>query len=838
MVTPHRALNCPHGECTVRVVWAAHILSYLKDNQNHEELHEAENNLECGSNIDESSDYETDYETDKNVIMSGPRNSVRQKFLDCIAQLLSPCKGWNGVTATAIREGEHGVEVDIARNDSFPSDEDSFGDETMGYCKMLEVYLAGSADTETGINTTATSLTEFELKAIDYTSRRIDHWIETLQKSLENVQNCPDFNSQQWLGQKDALEIWTTMTNLILRFDADNETVKSRSLIVQQAYRCLGLTQIRQFFSNRFGTQAGSKLWSKLNFIARPLVDCRLLRSIVAREPQLQNCKISLVLFKSKTTPEAKDVVGIFEAWERLGLGSTPEPVIRILHRFSQRFEMACAETFSLHAEMQLVMHYEERCAPRPTLDYFGCSKKTCLLCETFLRALPSSIATRGRHGVCYPAWAVPDSNSGAVKVAVKLLEKSLLSRIRGILNDLMHPCQKSLAANVMQSGMVSDFSHLTLEEWQQREQDVQLFKNEQTIQHNDLMIIGCEKSDFPSHNLLCEQFAIQPDRPSPEHKRAIFFPVEGDKPCLIWIPCRRQYDEADGIGWTQIDSYPYLGTDDPFKGTMRIEHNPVRGRNLGSGFAGFAPYQEGFCVSLIHRDAYLKDGSAINRSILASVRASCTSIIPHEYRGPMVALREIRHEAYADITLADFRHLMDYLISYRNTHVRESVPDLLHRTPTTFRGVKICCHGEVKFHGSEPFVSVDVTRANRISLGSGSISPISVCLGMPIRFWKDTDTEFRHNPPGREGDTTADSNPNVAFMMMVTDPSKDEWGWVPMYWNSNIGNVWAVCEDGRDLAVKDVAMMCHFARRKLQCMFEDLMESDSSLFASGIKYR
>ena len=325
---------------------------------------------------------------------------------------------------------------------------------------------------------------------IDYTSRRIDHWIEILRQTLEIAHNCPDWNSQQWLGQEAAFKTWTTMTDLILQFDANDETVNSRPLIVQQAYRCLGLTQVRQLFSNTFGTKAGLKLWSKLNFVARPLVDCRLLGSIAAREPQLRNSKISLVLSKSKTALEAKDVVGIFEAWERLGLGSTPEPVIRMLHPFSQRFEMACAEKFSLHAEMQLVMHYEKSCAPRPTLDYFGCSKRTCLLCETFLGALPSSIATRGRHGVCYPAWGVPSSNSGAIKVAVERLEKSLLARIRWILNDLMHPRQKSLAANVMQSGMVSDFSHLTLEEWQQREQDVQRFKNKQTIQHNDLLIM------------------------------------------------------------------------------------------------------------------------------------------------------------------------------------------------------------------------------------------------------------------------------------------------------------------------------------------------------------
>jgi hypothetical protein len=280
------------------------------------------------------------------------------------------------------------------------------------------------------------------------------------------------------------------MTDLILRFDASGETAKSRPLIVQQAYRCLGLTQVRQFVSDTFGIQAGLKLWSKLNFIARPLVDCRLLGSIAAREQQLQNCKILLVPFKSKTTLETKDVVDIFEALERLGLVSNAKPVTRKLHPFSQRFRKACAKTFSLHAEMQLVMHYEEVCAPRPTLNYFGCSKRTCLLCQTFLSALPSSIATRGRHGVCYPAWAVPGSNSGAIEAAVQRLEKSLVARIRRILNDLMHPRRKSLAANVMQSDMVSDFSQLTLEEWHQREQDMQRFKDKQTTQHKNLLIM------------------------------------------------------------------------------------------------------------------------------------------------------------------------------------------------------------------------------------------------------------------------------------------------------------------------------------------------------------
>lgn len=127
-------------------------------------------------------------------------------------------------------------------------------------------------------------------------------------------------------------------------------------------------------------------------------------------------------------------------------------------------------------------MHYDERGVLQPTLDYFGCSKKTCLLCETFLRALPSPIATRGRHGICYPAWGVPDSNSGDIEVAIQQLEKSLVAHIRRFLGDLTNPRQGGLAMNIGQSDMVSNFSRFTLEEGQRRKQHVLLFETTEAM--------------------------------------------------------------------------------------------------------------------------------------------------------------------------------------------------------------------------------------------------------------------------------------------------------------------------------------------------------------------
>ncbi|GKZ85495.1 hypothetical protein AnigIFM56816_011461 [Aspergillus niger] len=197
-----------------------------------------------------------------------------------------------------------------------------------------------------------------------------------------------------------------------------------------------------------------------------------------------------------------------------------------------------------------------------------------------------------------------------------------------------------------------------------------------------------------------------------------------------------------------------------------------------------------------------------------------------------MVAMRQIHPEDYADIKLADFRHLMDYLVRYANTDVRESVPDLQYRAHKVVRGVKVCCDGEIKLHGSEPFVTVDINRSTRISLSArqrDSISPISALLGIPLIFWKDPNPEFHHDPPGWDGIWSASSNQNVAFMIMETNPLDSSWGWAPLYWNHDIGNVWVARQDEQDLDVREVAMMCRFARHKLQRMFENVMISEGS---------
>jgi hypothetical protein len=213
--------------------------------------------------------------------------------------------------------------------------------------------------------------------------------------------------------------------------------------------------------------------------IARPIIDCRLLQSIASRESQFRHVRISLVHSKTRTTVNIKHRVGISEAWTQLGLGVASNSQVRKLSSFDKDFKEACTQSYTQHAEMQLISHYEGGTVLPPTSDYFGCSKKTCLLCETFLKGLPRPIVTRGRHGICYPAWGLPCSTSDAMNVGVNALETDMLLRIS----------QGSYSANVPQCSIVSDFSRLTIEHWQRRKQNIELARNEEVTRRNEFLI-------------------------------------------------------------------------------------------------------------------------------------------------------------------------------------------------------------------------------------------------------------------------------------------------------------------------------------------------------------
>ncbi|KAH6848436.1 hypothetical protein B0I37DRAFT_391940 [Chaetomium sp. MPI-CAGE-AT-0009] len=171
--------------------------------------------------------------------------------------------------------------------------------------------------------------------------------------------------------------------------------------------------------------------------------------------------------------------------------------------------------------------------------------------------------------------------------------------------------------------------------------------------------------------------------------------------------------------------------------------------------------------------------------------------------------MRTTWSELYEDITLADFRHTLDYFLSYGTTDRKQSGNFSQGRPPTAIRGVMISCYGERKLHGSERFVAVECF-------------PISRRLGVLLRLWKYPDIETWIDIPGWNRTICAESNQDAAFLMMETDTKGSHWGFAPLYWNTDLGNVLVIREDEKDFSVNDLGAICRFVRKRLLPMFED----------------
>ncbi|KAJ5713971.1 uncharacterized protein N7483_011152 [Penicillium malachiteum] len=609
---PEKAQN----DQVARIIWAAHILSFLTTaNQGHKSDAELQ---KANATEEEFEDFELETSTKNATLLTTGNESVQKKFLDCIAQLFSPQKGWHGVTPAALREYEDSVEIDIARNDTWKKGT-QWDQEALNLCKRLEGYLSATSEKDEPFKQLKNDCEE---DAITYSRERVDHWIETLRSTLKN--NMHDLRYQH------SVEV-------CLRSDTGTKWL----IFFGSATKMVSIKQVKVFNSDNFTPSMSFKLSNCLRFIARPITDCQLLLSIAEREQQFQQIQISLITPEEMSKLDSTYCVGLEDAFSQLGLDK-PSTFRKcdIAKSFGRKFEKVCKKAswgpFSLHAEMQLISHYDVNKASPPTFHYFGCSKKTCLLCETFLSSLPVPINTRGRHGICYPTWGLPSLKSAKALIAAKSMEESLVSRIKSILQVLERGDKPRFLNQIAQSGIVSDFSETTLDGWKQREQ------------------------------------------------------------------------------------------------------------------------------------------------ILTTLKAQS----------------EARRR--------------DFSLTHQSTHPRESM-DI--RAPTSIRGVKICCQGEPGLHGTDWLISVDFDRS---SLRPGEISPISERLGMPIRLWKGPDHEFFANPPGWENNCYADSNANAAALMMEMDLRSSNWGWAPFYWTSEIDNVYAVREDGFDLDIGVVEMMCYFARSEI----------------------
>lgn len=126
-----------------QVTWAIHTLSCLTKQSHHVESQQDISIISLPDEEDEEA-IEIYGDTKVTPVINTIPDSIRHKFLNCIAQILSPAKGGAHVTATALRESDSAVEVYVARNDCFNMNGIAFEfpEREQRYCEELEYYLS------------------------------------------------------------------------------------------------------------------------------------------------------------------------------------------------------------------------------------------------------------------------------------------------------------------------------------------------------------------------------------------------------------------------------------------------------------------------------------------------------------------------------------------------------------------------------------------------------------------------------------------------------------------------------------------------------------------------
>lgn len=321
----------------------------------------------------------------------------------------------------------------------------------------------------------------------------------------------------------------------------------------------------------------------------------------------------------------------------------------------------------------------------------------------------------------------------------------------------------------------------------------------------------ACQKVDWPTHRLLCATFSNfdASSRPTDEHLRAILFPVDEEKPKVIWLHCKwRDYGE-DGR-FQSPNNKPLLGCD-AFLRDISIQYNPVLRRNLSD------------TIYVSYRDTFLIDGSKPNKSIVA-----ITATKPGQYyawRGPIMAygMKGVGSEQIdcRDLDMNDFRHVTDYFLSY----CYKPAPAPQQSIGARVKGVKINCIGDQKMFNKPHFEAVEIPLTDPI-FSKHDISDIATRIGLAIftqrcppnpKWANDQDNKiFEHQSPFH--------NPDATFLHLCCDPKADfnphtgtlGWGRASAQWQNSVGSAIVVRQDKKPLFPLHVEALCKYCRYEI----------------------
>jgi hypothetical protein len=189
-----------------------------------------------------------------------------------------------------------------------------------------------------------------------------------------------------------------------------------------------------------------------------------------------------------------------------------------------------------------------------------------------------------------------------------------------------------------------------------------------------------CQKTDWPTHKLLCKHLPEFATPPNASARRGILFPIDAATPRFVWvdnewIPPRDPDDEGDR-GFEKIKHMrAYIG--DSYSDSVGVWGNVIHSRERQDQ------------LHILMKETALIDGSMPNSSIARVLRASGAPTTFYSWCGGMLAMKlptlGIDPGRYVHMDTVDFRDVVDTFRSYGSSvRIGEMERNVKHKGPVS----------------------------------------------------------------------------------------------------------------------------------------------------------
>ncbi|KPM42779.1 hypothetical protein AK830_g3789 [Neonectria ditissima] len=330
---------------------------------------------------------------------------------------------------------------------------------------------------------------------------------------------------------------------------------------------------------------------------------------------------------------------------------------------------------------------------------------------------------------------------------------------------------------------------------------------------------IECQQTDWRTHRILCRKFAEHVEdnfasRPSPWHYLAIYFPMAGRRPCLIWVDSRIDAVEGRTYFYPVLDHLLHIpGNDYIGRGLRQVRGNILRGREQN---------QDTLHLWFLDPDV-TPHNITINRTIHGTPLIADTWG-EFTWNGPLVAVMRAgsdfdpRHAT--DITLTAYRDAIDYLGFYMDTigsmidgpgrdcH-RSNI--VLARKISKATGVRINCRRDQAIRAEPEMVEVSVPRMHPLfNLESDDPCDIPSLFGLEL-VAKAYDDSRSGGGNSHSLANNGLANPLAQLLLIRTSIQNGSWVHLPSYWShQSLGSLLFVDRSGRNIRRHDITEICN----------------------------